>query len=419
MGKRDFVTSTDYEHPYRPFPIRVFNVLGRSSRKLGLSGRMEAEGLVKHARRKTGLVDFGDDGHFEALEVLVKSINDEALLTATGSRIQKSRLAGALVHRLRIEELLRIHPEIPDIDLGTIILITGLQRTGTTLLQRLLHSNPAIRAVSVAEMLDPVPAGMTKKRGTIAPTLRPMLTQRAISYLSPQFMAVHPISHKKPEEDVMLLDLNFMSQTPEAIMHVPGYSRWLDDQDHTQAYEYFRKVLKVLCWQRPGRRWVLKTPHHMEYRDVFLKTFPDATIIQTHRDPRKALPSFCSMVAHGRGIFSDHVDPGEIARHWCRKTRRMVEMTEAVRSGADSDRFIDVSYYDLVKDPIAQLRRPYRRIGIDLDETAVQRAESYSEANPQNRFGRHAYRLSDFELSEEVIEEHFFGYRSKHSIPFE
>ena len=419
MGKRDFVTSTDYEHPYRPFPIRIFNYLGRSSRQLELAGCLDAEALVEHAGRKTGLADFGDDGHFEALEVLVKSINDEARLSATGRLIQKSRLTAALVHRLRIEELLRTHPEINDIDLGSIVLITGLQRTGTTLLHRLLNSNPGIRCVSGAEMLDPVPTGTMKGRKTITRTLRPILAQRAISYLSPQFMAVHPISPDEPEEDVMLLDLNFMSQAPEAMMHVPGYSRWLENHDHTQAYEYFRKILKILSWQCPGNIWVLKTPHHMEYLDVFLKTLADATIIQTHRDPRKALPSFCSMVAHGRAIFSDRVDPAEIARHWCRKTRRMVELTEAVRSGADPDRFIDVSYYDLIGDPIAQLRRLYRRIGIDLDEAAVQRAGSYIEANPQNRFGRHSYRLSDFGLSEEIIEEHFSGYRRKYAIPFE
>ncbi len=165
-------------------------------------------------------------------------------------------------------------------------------------------------------------------------------------------MAVHPISHSEPEEDVLLLDLSFMSQTFEATMHVPGYSRWLEDQDHAWAYEYFRKVLKILCWRCPGSQWVLKTPHHMEYLDVFLKTFPDARIIQTHRDPRKALPSFCSMVAHGRGIFSDRVDPGEIASHWCRKTRRMIELTEAVRSCTDPEQFVDVSYDDLTKDPI-------------------------------------------------------------------
>ena len=419
MGERGFVTSTDYEHPYRPLPIRLYNCLGRAGRKLGLRGDLNAEILVERARRKTGLADFGDEGHFDALAVLVKSINHEAGLTATGRLIQEFRLTGALVNRLRIEELLRTHPEIHDIDLGGIILVTGLQRSGTTLLQRLLNSNPDIRSLSGAELLEPVPAGSMEGRGEIARKLRSILAQGAITYLSPRFMAVHPISYSEPEEDVMLLDLSFMSQSAEATMHVPGYSRWLEAQDHRRAYEHFRKVLKTLCWQRPGNLWVLKTPHHMEYLDVFLETFPDARIIQTHRDPRKTLPSFCSMVAQGRAIFSDRVDPKEIARHWCRKALRMIELTEAVRSGTDPDRFIDVSYYDLMQDPIAQLQRIYQRIGVDLAEMTVQRAENYIEANPQNRFGKHAYGLSDFGLSEEIIEENFSGYREKYAIPFE
>ena len=335
MGRRDRVTSTDYERPHRPLPVRVLNTLGGSSGRSGPSRRLDVDALLEHARRKTGLADFGDDGHAEALHVLVDSINEEARLTATGRLLQKSRLAGALVQRLRIEDLLRRHPEIREIELGTIILVTGLQRTGTTLLHRLLNSHPAIRGLSGSEVLDPVPAGGMRGRAAVARRLRPLLVQRAISYLSPEFMAVHAVDHAGPEEDVMLLDLNFMSQAPEAMMHVPGYSRWLEEQDHTRAYAYFRTILKILCWQRPGSPWVLKTPHHMEYMDIVLKTFPDATIVQTHRDPRKALPSFCSMVAHGRGIFSDVVDPAEIARHWCRKTRRMVEVTEAARSGAE------------------------------------------------------------------------------------
>ncbi len=419
MGRRDRVTSTDYERPHRPLPVRLLNALGGSSGRSGPSRRLDVDALLEHARRKTGLADFGDDGHAEALHVLVDSINEEARLTATGRLLQKSRLAGALVQRLRIEDLLRRHPEIHEIELGTIILVTGLQRTGTTLLHRLLNSHPAIRGLSGSEVLDPVPAGGMRGRAAVARRLRPLLVQRAISYLSPEFMAVHPVDHAGPEEDVMLLDLNFMSQAPEAMMHVPGYSRWLEEQDHTRAYAYFRTVLKILCWQRPGRLWVLKTPHHMEYMDIVLKTFPDATIVQTHRDPRKALPSFCSMVAHGRGIFSDVVDPGEIARHWCRKTRRMVEVTEAARSGAEPDRFIDVSYYDLIEDPVARLRRLCRRIGIEFDERAARSAGTYIEANPQNRFGRHAYRPGDFGLSEEIIEESFSAYRRKYAIPFE
>ncbi len=419
MAERSLVTSTDYENPYRPLPVRIFNRIGRAGGVLGRSNSLNVDTLVSRTKRKTGLADFGDDGHLRALEVLVRSIKDEARLTATGRLIQKSRLADALVHRLRIQDTLRRHPEIHDIELGTIVLVTGLQRTGTTLLQRLLNSHPGIRGVSGAEALEAVPAGNAKERGANTRKLRARLAQGVVSYLSPQFAAVHPIDHDEPEEDVLLLDLNFMSQSAEATMHVPSYSRWLECQDHAPTYEYFLKVLKVLCWQRPRSRWVLKTPHHMEYLDVFLKTFPDATVVQTHRDPRKALPSFCSMVAHGRGIFSDRIEPMEIGRHWCRKTRRMVDLTMQARAGADGARFHDVSYYDLMEDPIAEFKGICRHAGIGFDDNAEREADKYMKANPQHRFGKHAYRSSDFGLSEEIVDETFSAYREKHAIPFE
>ena len=406
------MTSTDYRNPYRPVPIRVFN-------RLVPAGRLDVDALIKHARRKTGLSDFGDDGHLEALHVLAESINDEARLTPTGRVIQKSRLAGALVQRLRIQDLLKRHPEIDDIDLGPVIAITGLQRTGTTLLHRLLFSHPEIRGVSGLEALMPVSATDSAERAARARKRHAMLAERTISYLAPDFMAVHPIDRQQPEEDVLLLDLNFMSQSAEAILHVPSYSRWLENQDHTATYEYFRRVLKVLTWQQPGRAWVLKTPHHLEYLAVFLKVFDGATVVQTHRDPRVAVTSFCSMVAHGRGMFSDYVDPAEIGRHWCYKTRRMVELAMKTRAEAPEGRFVDVSYYDLIRDPIAQLRRIYEVAGVDFDDGTTALAEQYVAANPQNRFGKHHYRLEDFGLSEDVMDEAFAAYREAYAIPFE
>ena len=413
------MTSTDYENPYRPFPIRVFNRIGRAGRSFGLSGRLEVDSLVGYAQRKTGLTDFGEDGHLRALQVLVESINDEARLTATGRQIQKSRLAAALVHRLRIQELLRRHPEIGDVDLGRIVVITGLPRTGTTLLQRLLDSHPEIRGISGAEALNPVSAVDPSERGQRARERRAGIAKRAISYLAPDFMAIHPIDQEGPEEDVLLLDLTFMTQSAEAMMGVPSYSRWLEGQDHAWTYEYFLRVLKVLCWQRPGGTWVLKTPHHMEHLDTFLGVFPDATIVQTHRDPRIALASFCSMVAHARGMLSDDVDPDEIGKHWCRKTCRMVQRSMQARVGAQAHRFIDVSYYDLTRDPIAELRGICKQAGIAFDDEAEREAARCMRANPQNRFGRHTYRLGDFGLSEQIVDEAFSSYREKHAIPFE
>ena len=415
-SKKELVTSTDYSRPYRPFPVRVFNQLGRN---FSLQGNLEPEELIKKAQKKTGLRDLGDDEVLHSLDVLLNSINNEARLNPSGKLIQESRFTRALIHRLRIEELLKKYPEIHEIDLGRITLITGLQRTGTTLLQRLLNSNPAIRALSSDELLEPVPTRNLNRGTKVIRRVRSFMAHRTISYLSPDFRIVHPISKSEPEEDVLLLDLCFMSQSNEATMNVPTYARWLEEQNHTHAYEYFRTMLKILAWQRAGDHWVLKTPHHMEYLDVFLKTFPDAKVIQTHRDPRKTLPSFCSMVAHGRGMFSDHVNPEEIASHWLRKVLRMIQVTEDVRSRRGTDRFMDVSYYSLIADPIEQLQKIYQWIGMDFDDQVVKCAEQYIKTNPKNRFGRHSYCMRDFGLTEEDVEKSISSYRQKYQIPFE
>ncbi len=413
------MTSTDYEHPYRPLGVRAFNWLGEAGTNFGLSDRLDVNALRDAARRKTGLSDFGDDGHAEALEVLVTSINAEARLTPAGRLIQKSRLTGALVQRLRIEDLLQRHPEIVDIDLGRIIVISGLQRTGTTLLQRLLISHPDVRGISGAEALVPVPDSQDSDRAERSRRWRAMLAQRTVSYLAPDFQAIHPVGHDQAEEDVLLLDLNFMSQTAEATMTVPSYSRWLEDQDHTQNYEFFRRVLQVLAWQRPTSAWVLKTPHHLEFLDAFCRAFGSATVVQAHRDPRVTLASFCSMVAHGHGIFSDAVDAGEIGRHWHYKTHRMVERAMQARAASPANQFVDVSYYDLITDPISEARRVCEAAGVGFDGTAERQAEQYLAANPQNRFGKHDYQLEDFGLTEQGIDAAFAAYREAYAIPFE
>ena len=413
------MTSTDYEHPYRPLGVRAFNRLGRAGANFGLGDRLDVNVLREAARRKTGLSDFGDDGHAEALEVLVASINDEARLTPAGRVIQKSRLTDALVQRLRIQDLVTRHPEIEHIDLGTIILVTGLQRTGTTLLQRLLCSHPQIRGITGAEALVPVATGETAERSERSRRWRAMLAQRTVSYLAPDFQAIHPVGYDQAEEDVLLLDLNFMSQTAEATMTVPSYSRWLEDQDHTQSYEFFRRVLQVLAWQRTTSAWVLKTPHHLEHLDAFCKSFESATVVQAHRDPRVTLASFCSMVAHGHGIFSDSVDAVEIGRHWRYKTHRMVERAMQARAGSPAGQFVDVSYYDLIADPINEVRRVCEAAGVGFDGTAERHAEQFLAENPQHRYGKHDYRLEDFGLTEHGVDETFAAYREAYAIPFE
>lgn len=419
MGKKLLHTSNHYDKPYRPLPIALFNRAGRMAEKLGALPELNTAQLVANARRKTGLSDFGDEWFLHPLNVLVDSINQEAQLTPLGKLIQKNRLEAALIVRLRVEQLLKDHPEILDIDLGKIIVIAGLQRTGTTTLHRLLAADPNMRALLSWEALNPLPlpketAGNPKKRIAIAKT-----AEKGLAYLAPEFFAIHPVEHDAPEEDVLLLDLCFMSQSPEATLHVPTYASWLEQQDHTPAYQYLRTLLKILTWQRPAKNWVLKTPHHMEYLDVILQVFPEVTIVQTHRDPQKTTGSFCSMVSHGRGVFSDDVDAKEVARHWLRKVNRLMQLSMDVRERCRQPRFIDISYYDLVKDPITQLARIYEFAGITFDKEAAEAAEATSKRNVQHRYGKHVYRLEDFGLTRDGIERQYAFYRRRYGIPYE
>ena len=412
-------TSTDYRRPYRPLAVSLFNRAGRLARRLGLAADLDIDRMIGAARRRTGLSDFGDEWFLEPLEVLVGSINAEARLTPLGARIQASRIVSALSIRLRAEDLLRRHPEILDLRLGKIILIAGLQRTATTTLHRLIAADPGMRALRSWEAMNPVPlrnerAGRPRRRMREAKR-----AARALGWLAPEFLAIHPIAWDEPEEDIFLLDASFMSQAPEAAMHVPSYSNWLEARDHRKPYEYMLALLKILAWQRPGDRWVLKTPHHMEHLDTILDILPDICVVQTHRDPKTSIPSFLSMVAHGRGILSDHVDPEEIGAHWVRKTVRMMERSMSVRRTADEGAFVDVSYYDLVADPVGEVRRVYGAAGLDFTGEAEDAARVVSGRSVKDRHGRHVYAASSFGLDDATIDASCEAYRRAYRIPDE
>ena len=344
-----------------------------------------------------------------ALCALVESINREANLNSIGLAIQRTRLATALTNHLRVERFLTNNPQVSEVDLGKIVLIAGLQRTGTTLLQRLLDSHSQIRGISAADAMNPIVSDKPRLRERFTP----FLAEQTISYLAPQFKAVHPVDNSAPEEDVLLLDLCFMSQSAEATMHVPSYSKWLEEQDHTRAYEFFAKLLKIQYLKRPSQIWVLKSPHHLEFLDTFLRVFPNATVVQTHRDPLKTIPSFSSMVCHARSIFSDQVDPREAARHWLEKIERMVQRSMQSRSMAHHANFVDVHY------GLDVLRKIYGCANVEFDKRDEASALTCLRQNVKDRFGKHVYGLTEFGLNREIVERKLGFYRKHYAIPYE
>ena len=407
--------ATDYTRTRRPVPVAVFNSIGRSLRRIGFSKPLDAESLLRYARskcRSQGVEPFEFE---EAFNTLVDSINREASLSSIGLAIQRMRLANALVNHFKVLEFLASNPRVNEVDLGKIVLIAGLQRTGTTLLQRLLASHSQIRGISATSAMNPL---ATTNPG-LRERLTPYMAERTVSYLAPHFKAIHPVDSSAPEEDVLLLDLCFMSQTPEATMHVPSYSKWLEEQDHADAYEFFAKLLKIQHTREPSRVWVLKSPHHLEYLDTFLSVFPNATVIQTHRDPLKTIPSFSSMVCHARSIFSDHVDPREVSRHWFRKVERMARLSMCVRASSNAQNFVDVQYHELIDDPVGILCNICSEAGIEFTKKDEDNALECLRLNRKDRFGEHVYDLKDFGLDHEMIERRLGFYRQHYAIPYE
>jgi NAD(P)-dependent dehydrogenase (short-subunit alcohol dehydrogenase family) len=418
-------TSTDYAHPQRPLPIRAFNLLAGLAESAGstvglsVQASLEMDALLEAARRETGHDDFGDSYFREPLAVLLRSLENEARLNPLGRTIMRMRIVGMLANRLRVEALFREHPEIDSIAVPRPIVIAGLQRTGTTLLHRLLAADPGARSLAAWEALHPAPLEGEGRDGSTKRVRAAKLSENGLRWLSPQFFAVHPVEADAPEEDVLLLDHCFTSQAPEATLHVPTYASWLESHDLVPAYRYLERLMKLLLWQRPGRHWVLKTPHQMEYLAELFEVFPDALVVQTHRDPHATTGSFCSMVAHGRGIFSDEVDAREVGSHWLRKVRRMIDRSLAVREARGGRSFVDVSYYDLVTDPLAEARRIYAAAGIELTPEAEDAMRRLLEHEVQNKHGRHVYRTRDFGLSPAKIEETFTDYRARFGIRHE
>lgn len=409
----NIVTSTDYMHPKRPAVLRAYNAVAAKQRAFGV------EELLDAARRSTGLSEFGSEFFRAPLEVLSESLQREARLHAFGHAVMKGRLIAMLENRLRIEQIVRDHPGIESTPIVRPIVIAGLQRTGTTLLHRLLATDPHARALLSWEALCPAPLPGEGRAGSWRRRLGGKLAEGGLARIAPEFFAVHPVQANAPEEDILLLDHSFTSQTSEAIMHVPTYAAWLEQQCLLEPYRYLAKILRLLTWQRPGEFWVLKTPHHLEYLRELLAVFPDALIVQTHRDPQATLGSFCSMVAHGRGVFSDRVEPREIGSHWLRKVRRMLDRSQSVRAASSHASFVDISYYDLVADPIAQVQHIYARAGRALTAEAEAAMRTLLESAVQHRYGRHSYSVRDFGLSPARVEETFGDYRARYAIRHE
>jgi hypothetical protein len=391
----------------------------RGSRLLERPGRrllrLSADSLLAAARRRTGLADFGDPAFTEPLDRLLRSLDSEARLNLFGRLAAREDLTGMLVNRLRIEEDRRRHPAIAAETIRRPLFIAGLPRTGSTFLHGLLAQDPANRVPLHWEVRLPSPPPERATHATDPRIARAARDIRWFLRLAPEFRRIHPVGAQLPEECVVILSHSFLSFQFSSTWFVPSYQEWLARQDLRPAYRYHRRILQHLQWRCAGERWLLKAPPHLPGLGALFAVYPDANVIMTHRDPLEVVASVASLHVVLRRTFSDAVDPHAVGAEVTRMLADDIRRGFAMRDDgcAAPERFADVHYRDLMEDPLAVVRRIYRRFDLALPAEAEERMRQFAASSPKDAHGPHVYSLAQFGLDAEIERRRYREYRER------
>jgi len=374
--------------------------------------------ILEEALRKAGRARFDDESFLEPLRVLLRSLA-EAPLNAAGRSSMRTRVVDLLVNRLRLEKHLDRHPEIRDEVIAAPCIIVGLPRTGTTMLHRLLSCDPSTTTLAWWESRNPAPFPNTKWDEPDPRIAAAHEQVRAILAAAPELATMHPWDPEGPDEEFFLLEHSFYTFYSTVPVLMPAYASWATPQDQTVAYRYLHLMLQFLQWQkrqagRLGKRWVLKAPRHLGFMDDLFRVFPDARIVQTHRDPLQTIPSIASMYYAMWQMVCAEIDPLRVGAdsktHWAGALRHCMQVRDSMAPG----HFIDVDYRAVVRDAIGEVHRIYDLLGISLSAGTEREMRWWVEENRRDKRAAHAYTLDKFGLTEEEIRRDFAEYRRRY-----
>lgn len=398
----------------RSFVVHAINAAGILFSPFLRRGLSE-EGLIESARRQTGLHDFGALPLQEPLSRLVNSLETEAGLNPMGRLAAREDMVRLLANNLLMVEDRKRNSAIEGEEIRRPIIITGLPRTGTTLLHSLLALDPASRVPLTWETMYPSPPPDSATYNTDRRIRRVDGQIRWFRRLVKGFERIHPVGARLPEECLIIFSHSFLSYQFETTYRLPSYLQWLESQDLRDAYKVHYKFLQHLQWRCPGQRWVLKAPAHMFDFEAMFESYPDACVVMTHRDPVEVTASNASLTATLRSAFSDNVDPLEVgpecSLRWAGAINRALISRD--RGCAPAERFVDLYYSDLVSDPVGAVRKVYRNFDIPLPDDMEERIRGFLLQHPKDRFGKHRYELEEFGLNREEEERRYAAYRQR------
>jgi hypothetical protein len=362
--------------------------------------------LVEEAAAKAGAWP-GDVPFVANLTLLVEACRD---LNATGQEV----LHRAAVRHLRnlryLQAYVDEHPDVGGRPLDGAVVISGLPRTGTTLLHHLLALDPDHRVLRFWEALHPLPPDA----GGPAPDVLRAQAERWLEgfrRLVPEFEAVHRATATGPEECDALLQNAFASQHFDDMFDAPDYSSWLAGALLPGEYAHYALQLRVLSGD--GRRWALKSPSHLGHLDALLAALPGSTAVVLHRHPHQAVASYASLIRTLRRVYSDDVSSDAVGRQALARTATAMRRAREFCAGPSGASVVDVSYDELVRDPVAVVRSVYVACGRRFDAGAEAAVRAWTVAHPQHEHGTHRYDLAEFGLTRDQVDDAFGDYMER------
>ncbi len=405
--------------PFRPLPIRAFNALGRAASKLGVHGFSLAErSLLAAARGEAKLEDFGPETFLPGLRVLLESLEREAQLNAFGRYFARRQVLELLVCRLRLVAWRKAHPEVEAQRIARPLFVLGLPRTGTTLLYSLLALDPAHRSPLSWEIDEPCPPAEAASYGSDPRIAKSEWRFAQLRQLARGIEAIHPVGAALPQECIVITASEFASIRFEMCFDVPSYQRWLLAADMRGCYAWHKRFLQHLQSRFAKQRWVLKSPGHLGTIDALLSEYPDALIVQTHRDPRRVVPSVSSLEWTLRQVASDALHPHALGKQQLRawsETLRM-GMRGREKHAAKANQFVDLHFHEIAADAVGCVRRVYAHFGLALTPAFEQRMRDYVAAHPREEHGAHRYTLAGFGLRADEVDEAFADYTARFAV---
>jgi hypothetical protein len=390
---------------------------------MAVAHAFEAAHLMATARQKEGLEDFGPLPFAEPLAVLTEDYAGAAAvadLNDVGTHVLRSGLVHSLRMRLRAEEWIRRHPEILREEIVAPIVVVGMMRSGTTLVQRLLAADDRFHCAYGWEVVETAPKLDHRWSDPEDPRIVVSEKREAISReLAPELFAIHPMYAREPEEEIVFLSDAFLSHVPESSAHVPRYRSWIDSQDFTPAYAHLHRMLRFLQWQKRqaghvADRWVLKSPAHLGYLDALRAEFGDLHVVHMHRDPRQTIPSGAGLNATLHAMHADRVDRRRVGAQWLQRMGWTNDRAMATRDRWPDEATVctDVAFADAVADPIGQVSRVYDAIGLPLTAHAEAAMRRWLVDRPREA-ARSPYAAGDFGLDDAQIDERFATYDAR------